>query len=120
MIQIAVGQGKLVSSKALEEVYVSVRTPQPEFPDGMEKLQDFIYSNLRSPRDICVNGRVIVQFAVNEDGTTSDFKVMRSLYFLQDEEALRVLKLMPKWIPAKVNEPLIKPSKTSFTVAIKF
>ena len=71
--------------------------PRPFFPGD---LPEFIAKNLRYPpilANMCVQGRVIIGFFVDVDGTCSNFKVVRSVYPILDEEALRVAKLMPKW-----------------------
>lgn len=70
----------------------------PEFPGGDEALLKFLEDNIRYPEtDACVQGNVVVDFVVNEDGSLSDFRVRKSLAPEFDKEALRVLKLMPKW-----------------------
>ena len=74
----------------------------PDFPGGMKELMNFLGKNIRYPDEAYKNkveGRVIVQFLVKKDGSTSDFKVVRSVHPLLDAEAVRVLKTMPKWIP---------------------
>lgn len=74
----------------------------PQFPGGSEKLMKFIYKNTRWPKDEnCIEGRVVVGFTVNEDGSLSDIHVARSVCNSADKEAIRVVKSMPKWIPAK-------------------
>ena len=64
-----------------------------------------------------IQGRVIVGFTVNEDGTLSDIKVMKSISPTFDEEAIRVVKSMPKWNPAKQNGKAVK---TKYTVPVTF
>lgn len=75
----------------------------PSFPGGQDSLRVFIAQNLRWPGTgcECVQGRVICEFIVEKDGTCTNFEVMRSLAPEFDAEALRVLRLMPKWIPGK-------------------
>ena len=77
--------------------FVCELAPRPFFPGD---LPEFIAKNLRYPpilANMCVQGRVIIGFFVDVDGTCSNFKVVRSVYPILDEEALRVAKLMPKW-----------------------
>lgn len=64
----------------------------------------YIREHLRYPKDSIhgtVTGRVLVGFVVNEDGSLSDVKVMKSLTPVMDEEAIRVVKSMPKWKPGQ-------------------
>lgn len=64
----------------------------------------YIREHLRYPKDSIhgtVMGRVLVGFVVNEDGSLSDVKVMKSLTPVMDEEAIRVVKSMPKWKPGQ-------------------
>ena len=80
----------------------------------------FIADNIRAPKE-CeesdAQGRVILGFTVNEDGSLSDIKVMRSITPYLDEEAIRVVKSMPKWNPAKQNG---KPVKSKYTLPVTF
>lgn len=76
----------------------------PEFPGGTEVLMDFIKKNLRYPEflgESCIQGRVILSFVVEKDGSITDIQEMRSPSEYLTEEAIRVVKLMPKWTPAK-------------------
>ena len=71
--------------------------PMPSFPGN---IQQFLSDNLVWPagrKNKKVEGRVIVKFYIERDGTCSQFKILRSLSPAFDTEALRVLKLMPKW-----------------------
>lgn len=64
----------------------------------------YIREHLRYPKDSIhgtVTGRVLVGFVVNEDGSLSDVKVMKGLTPVMDEEAIRVVKSMPKWKPGQ-------------------
>ena len=71
--------------------------PMPSFPGN---IQQFLRTHLVWPagrKNKNVEGRVIVKFYIDRDGSCSQFKVLRSLNSSFDAEALRVLKLMPKW-----------------------
>ena len=71
--------------------------PMPSFPGN---IQQFLHTHLVWPagrKNKNVEGRVIVKFYIDRDGSCSQFKVLRSLNPSFDAEALRVLKLMPKW-----------------------
>ena len=71
--------------------------PMPSFPGN---IQQFLRTHLVWPagrKNKNVEGRVIVKFYIDRDGSCSQFKILRSLNSSFDAEALRVLKLMPKW-----------------------
>ena len=71
--------------------------PMPSFPGN---IQQFLRAHLVWPagrKNKKVEGKVIVNFYIERDGTCSQFKILRSLSPAFDTEALRVLKLMPKW-----------------------
>lgn len=81
------------------------------FPGGMQSLFQFIGSNLQYPveaQDSGIQGRVVVQFLVEKSGEISDIKLRRSVHPLCDKEALRVVKMMPKWYPAKMKGQLVR------------
>lgn len=76
----------------------------PSFNGGLDSMRRFISRNLNYPKgmeDICVSGRVILQFTVTNKGDIMNIKVLRTLHPAFDSEAIRVVKLMPKWIPGK-------------------
>ncbi len=102
-------KGSLVSSKTFDkhgkEIYVPIFTSVeqvPEFPGGLEAFGRFIEKNLRYPRQARENGtqgRVIVTFVVERDGSVTNIKVARGIGDGCDEEALRIINLFPKWKP---------------------
>ena len=76
------------------------------FPGGSEALIKFIQDNLKYPAEAeakGVSGRVLVQFIVDKEGAIHDAKVLRPVNPSLDAEALRVINLMPNWIPATQN-----------------
>ena len=78
----------------------------PEFPGGRDQLNKYYESNLRYPKVAIENGiqgRVIVQFIVNTDGSISDATVIRSVDPACDEEALRFINSMPHWTPGQTD-----------------
>jgi len=92
----------------------------PEFPGGMDKVTEYLSNHIRYPeqaREAGVEGRVTVRFVVNEDGDISDAQVLRGIGGGCDEEALRVIKGMPKWKPGKQNGRAVK---VYFTLPISF
>ena len=87
----------------------------PSFPGGMAALMKYIKTNLQYPKECREGapiGRVILGFTVNKDGSLSNIKVEKSLVPILDEEAIRVLKSMPKWTPAKKNGKVVKSHAT--------
>ncbi|WP_308261166.1 energy transducer TonB [Prevotella sp.] len=84
---------------------------QPSFPGGTNALNTFIASNLKYPIAAAENGiqrRVIVKFIVEKDGSISNVEVDRSVDPSLDNEAMRVVKAMPKWIPGQINGKAVK------------
>ena len=76
----------------------------PEYPGGDEALNKFIRENLKYPASAAeggVEGRVIIRFIVDKKGTVTDATVIRGLNQACDDEAMRVLNIMPKWKPGK-------------------
>ena len=107
-----------------EEIFQTVKekvTEKPEFPGGEEALLKFLAENIKYPeiaQEQGVQGRSIIEFMVNEDGSIVEPKVIRSLHPKCDEEAIRVIKAMPKWKPA-INENG-KPVRVKYTVPVQF
>ena len=80
----------------------------------------FLQKNIKYPtisQENGVQGRVIVQFVVNRDGSIVDTQVMRGVDPYLDKEALRVVSTMPKWKPGKQRG---KPVRTRFTLPVQF
>ena len=78
---------------------------QASFPGGMQALLDFLDQNVRYPADYegCGQGRVVVTFTIDVDGSIINPRVTVGIDKPLDDEALRVVRLMPKWRPAKEN-----------------
>ena len=92
------------------------------FPGGQAKLMEFLRKELVYPQiaiDNNVQGRVIVQFVVNKDGSIQDVKIARGVDPVLDEEAIRVVKKMPKWIPAEQRGKTVR-SRFQLPVMFKF
>ena len=101
-----------------EKVLTGVVEYQPQFPGGIKACEQFIKENLRYPdTESDVQGRVIVSFMVERDGSLSDIKVVRGLDPAFDEEALRVVKMMPKWSPGATDGKI---SVMRYTIPIIF
>ena len=92
----------------------------PSFPGGQGALMAFLSSNIKYPvvaQENGVQGRVIVGFVVERDGSITDVKVMRSVDPSLDREAQRVVKSMPKWKPGKQNGSAVR---VKYTVPVVF
>ena len=87
-----------------EKVIFQVVEEMPEFPGGMGEAMKFLAKNIKYPvaaQQAKIEGRVIVQFVVERDGSISDVHAMRGVNPDLDAEAIRVVSLMPKWNPGK-------------------
>lgn len=92
----------------------------PIFKGGQQKFIDFLVKNIKYPEEARaknIEGRVIVNFIVEKDGSLSDIKVLRGVSKEIDEEAFRVIKLSPNWEP---GQQAGKAVRVSFTVPILF
>jgi protein TonB len=92
----------------------------PEFPGGMDALMAYLSKNIKYPsiaQENNIQGRVIVEFVVNKDGSIVEPKVMRSVDQSLDKEAMRVISAMPKWNPGKQRG---KPVRVRYTVPVLF
>ena len=97
-------QKKASNSEPQEKVIFQVVEQMPEFPGGMGEAMKFLAKNMKYPvaaQQAKIEGRVIVQFVVERDGSVSDVKVMSGVSPELDAEAIRVVSMMPKWIPGK-------------------
>ena len=93
---------------------------QPQFPGGMGALNQWLGSNIKYPAMAAENGiegRVIVQFVVERDGSVSGVHVVRGVDSSLDKEATRVVAQMPKWIPGKQNGSAVR---VKYTVPVTF
>ena len=92
----------------------------PKFPGGDNGLMTFLKNTIKYPEaaeKAGKQGRVVVTFVVNTDGSISDAKVARSVSEELDAEALRVINAMPKWTPGKQNG---KDVRVKFTLPVTF
>lgn len=92
----------------------------PEYPGGQQALIGFLSQNIKYPataKNQQIQGRVIAQFVVGKDGSISDTHIVRSISPELDTEALRVISLMPKWIPGKQKGEVVN---VKYTIPISF
>lgn len=76
-------------------------TEHPDFPGGMKKFYQFVGNNFQIPTDFKGNGKIYIKFIVEIDGSITNEEILKDVGFGTGEEAIRVIKLSPKWIPAK-------------------
>ena len=97
-----------------------VEEKQPEFPGGMKALMNYLQKNTKYP-SICqeqgIQGKVVVQFVIDTDGSITDVQVVKPVNPLLDKEAVRVISSMPKWTPGMQRG---KNVRTRFTLPVGF
>jgi len=92
----------------------------PEFPGGVKAFGTFLAKNIKYPAEARrngVQGRVIISFIVEKDGSLSDVRLRRGIGSGADEEAVRVIKISPNWHPGIQNG---HPVRVSYSVPISF
>lgn len=116
-----VGEGQAIpEASSAEEDILEVAEVMPEFPGGYKALLEFISKNVRYPEEAMKNawqGRVVLQFVIEKDGAVSNIKVLRSVNETLDNEAMRVIREMPKWTPGKDKG---KEVRCKYTIPIVF
>lgn len=103
----------------VEKVFDMVEQ-MPTFPGGQAELMSYLGKNIKYPtiaQENGTQGRVIIQFVVERDGSITDVHVARGVDPYLDKEAVRVVKSMPKWIPGKQNGKAVR---VKFTVPVMF
>ncbi|SOE22666.1 outer membrane transport energization protein TonB [Spirosomataceae bacterium TFI 002] len=88
-----------------EEIFTAVEQ-QPEFPGGTSEMYKYIGENMKYPaaaQRANISGRVFIKFVVEKDGSIGNIEVLKGIGFGCDEEAMRVIKSMPKWNPGRQN-----------------
>ncbi len=93
---------------------------QPEFPGGIEKFYEIIKSHIKYPeamRESRIEGKAFVEFVVEKDGSVTDFKTIRDPGYGAEEEAQRVMALLPKWNPGYQNG---RPVSVRYQIPITF
>ena len=92
----------------------------PEYPGGMSAMMQYLSANVKYPEEAHkkgIQGRVIVTFVVEKDGSISDARIVRSVDPLLDAEALRVTNSMPKWKPGRQNGEAVA---VKYTIPVTF
>ncbi len=120
MIALTVNAASTKEGNMPDDKLYDVVEVMPEYPGGMVAMMRFLQDNVQYPFKAAkqnINGRVVVQFIVEKDGRVGHAKIARSVHPLLDEEALRVVRLMPKWTPGKQKG---KPVRVKFNIPITF
>jgi periplasmic protein TonB len=108
-----------IQKRDSNEIFVFVED-SPDFPGGIDSLFAFIHRVRIYPQeaqDSSIQGTVYVSFVVEKDGSLSDIKIIRGVCPSLNAEALRVMKMMPKWKPGKQRG---KPVRVKFNMPIAF
>lgn len=93
---------------------------QPDFPGGLRALAKFLSDNIKYPspaQKMNIEGRVALTFIVSKTGEISNIEVLKGIGFGCDEEAIRVVRLMPRWHPGKQSGRAVP---VKFTLPISF
>ena len=104
----------------VENKVFDVVEQMPSFPGGNSALMEYLQQNVKYPvvaQENGVQGRVVVSFVVEKDGSIADVKVVRSVDPSLDKEAARVVKSMPRWIPGKQNGSAVR---VKYNVPVSF
>lgn len=107
-------------NEPVEDVIFDSAEKMPEFPGGSGALFQYLSKNMKYPtipQETGVQGKVIIQFVVDKDGTISNPVVVRSVDPYLDKEALRVIKAMPKWTPGMQRNQAVR---VKYTVPVSF
>ena len=111
-------KGDTIPEREFTDKVYDVVDEHPHFPGGNGALLDWLSKNIHYTSGCAsIQGRVVVSFFVEPDGSLSDIELVRKVAPELDEEVLRVVKAMPKWIPASQNN---KPIRAKFTMPITF
>lgn len=117
---VSTGPAVVVEEVVEEEQIFQVVEEMPSFPGGDAECMRFLNKNIKYPtiaQENGIQGRVILQFVVNKDGSIVDVVVVRSVDPYLDKEAVRVVNMMPKWKPGKQRG---KPVRVKFTLPVTF
>jgi len=110
---------QVIQQEAPKEIFTVVEE-QPTYPGGDEARIKFLQENIKYPeeaKELGVQGKVFVTFVVEVDGSITDVRVLRGIGAGCDEEAIRVVKSMPKWQPGKQRGQAVR---VQFNLPIKF
>jgi TonB family protein len=110
---------RVVSQQDRDSIY-NIVEQMPEFPGGVAEMMTYLSGNIKYPeeaKDKGISGRVFISFVVEKDGSVNQVKVMKGIGGGCDDEAVRVVKAMPKWKPGLQKG---KPVRVSYMLPIAF
>jgi periplasmic protein TonB len=118
-IEVVDEKPQVIEQKVETEIFTVVEE-QPAYPGGDEARSKYLQDNIKYPeeaKELGIQGRVFVTFVVEVDGSITDVRVLRGIGGGCDEEAIRVVQAMPKWVPGKQRGV---PVRVQFNLPIKF
>ena len=104
---------EIEEEEVVEAEVFTIVEEMPSYPGGDAKMYEYLGKNIKYPqiaRESSIQGRVFVNFVVEPDGSVSNVKVLRGIGGGCDEEAMRVVKTMPKWKPGKQRGKAVRVS----------
>jgi len=111
---------EIEEEEVVEAEVFTIVEEMPSYPGGDAKMYEYLGKNIKYPqiaRESSIQGRVFVNFVVEPDGSVSNVKVLRGIGGGCDEEAMRVVKTMPKWKPGKQRGKAVR---VSYTLPVVF
>lgn len=114
------GPDTSTSPAAVTPVVYTIAEEMPAFPGGAAAFQRFLHDKIRYPAEALrkgVAGKVYVSFIIDEEGRIRDAAILRGLGAGLDEEALRLVRIMPWWTPGRVQG---QPVRVAYTLPITF
>ncbi len=111
---------EIEEEEVVEQEIFQIVEEMPAYPGGDQKLMEYIAKNIKYPqiaRESGIQGRVFVGFVVEPDGSVSNVKLLRGIGGGCDEEAMRVIKSMPKWKPGKQRGKAVR---VSYQIPVNF
>lgn len=111
---------EIVEEEVVEQEVFTIVEEMPGYPGGDAKMYEYLGKNIKYPqiaRESSIQGRVFVNFVVEPDGSVTNVKVLRGIGGGCDEEAMRVVKSMPKWKPGKQRGKAVR---VSYTLPVVF
>ncbi len=104
---------EVVEEEVVEQEIFQIVEEMPSYPGGERALLEYVAKNIKYPqiaRETGIQGRVFVGFVVEPDGSVSNVKILRGIGGGCDEEAMRVIKSLPKWKPGKQRGKAVRVS----------
>ena len=111
---------EIEEEEVVEQEVFTIVEEMPGYPGGDAKMYEYLGKNIKYPqiaRESSIQGRVFVNFVVEPDGSVTNVEVLRGIGGGCDEEAMRVVKSMPKWKPGKQRGKVVR---VSYTLPVVF